>query len=191
MTNEKVKNILEKLQIFFDSSVLKNNEEILEALDIAIEAVSKKEELTETEEYRETPFDRVFMNDTYYHITALGDIAVTTEHTDYYDDERFNNCNYFNNADFAKQVALHQLLYRRLLKFKLQREVDDEKFGHCYFLNIGANSLLYVDETLIGHRNCNGVYFNERSTAELALKEVVEPFLNEYPNFIWNWRGVI
>lgn len=46
--------------------------------------------------------------------------------------------------------------------------------------------MLYVDETFIANRSCNGVYFNERSTTELALKEVVEPFLEEHPDFIWN-----
>lgn len=119
-------------------------------------------------------------------IYSNDEICVASEVNTIFDNEQYKCSNYFNDKDFAKQVALHQLLYRKLLKFKLQREKEDKKFGYCFFINIDANNLPYVDETFVTDRNCNGVYFNKCSTAEIALKEVVEPLLEEHPDFIWN-----
>lgn len=45
MTNKEAKDILEKLEVFFDSSFYKNNQEIMDALEIGIKAISKKEEI--------------------------------------------------------------------------------------------------------------------------------------------------
>lgn len=189
MTNKEAKDILKTTKTFFDSLPFENSQEVRDALDVAIEVVSNKEEVEESkksEKFNKTPFDRVKEYKRYCVIGLNNEIVGEWEYDETFDDKQYECSNYFNDEDFAKQVALHQLLYRKLLKFKLQRDIADKNIGYCFFVNLDKMNILYVDETFIANRNCNGVYFNEHSTAELALKEVVKPFLEEHPDFIWN-----
>ena len=188
MTDKEIMDTLNKLKSYFDSPLFENNRSVINALEVAVEAIENKEDL---EKLNKNPFDRVKKEEKYYIIKTDDEIDEIGEYNEIFDDKQYECSNYFNDKDFAKQVMLHQLLYRKLLKFKLEREAADKSFGYCFFINLDDTEMLYVDETFISNRNCNGVYFNERSTAELALKEVVAPFLEEYPDFIWNLEGVM
>lgn len=193
MNNQEAIKNLEKLKEYFNSPMFKNSESMIDTMDIAIRSLQREGELAQTEEelaktegYYKTPFDRVSVDKAYYSINVANGACKTIEKETRHDNALYECCNYFNDASFGEQIALHQLLYRKLLKFKLGKEKEDKKFGYCFFINIHANNLPYVAETFVADRNCNGVYFNEFDTAELALKKVVKPFLEEYPDFIWN-----
>lgn len=183
MTNKEIIEMLNKLKSYFDSPLFENNKSIINALQAAIETIENKED---SEKLNKTPFDRVKNEKKYYFIDGLDNIYRWTEKEDKYDKGYYECSNYFNDKKFADQVMLHQRLFRKLLKFKLERDIADKNIGYCFFVNLNEMNVPYIDETFIANRNCNGVYFNERSTAELALKEVVEPFLEEHPDFIWN-----
>ena len=183
MTDKEIIDTLNKLKHDFNLLPFENNRSIIDALEVAVEAIENKKDL---EELNKNPFDRVKKNDQYYIIKTDNEIDEIGEYNEIFDNKHYECSNYFNDKDFAKQVMLHQFLYRKLLKFKLEREAADKSFGYCFFINLDDMEILYIDETFIANRSCNGVYFNERSTAELALKEVVEPFLEEHPDFIWN-----
>ena len=183
MTDKEIIETLNKLKSYFDSPFFENRQSIINALEVVIGSIENKED---SEKLNKNPFDRVKNEKKYYFIDGLDNIYQWTEKEDKYDKVYYEYHNYFNDEEFAKQVMLHQLLYRKLLKFKLEREAADKSFGYCFFVNFDDTEMLYIDETFISNRNCNGVYFNERSTAELALKEVVKPFLEEYPDFIWH-----
>ena len=182
MTNKEAKDILAKLEEHFDLSIYKNNQEIMDALEIGIEAISKKENL---EKLSKTPFNRVNKKEQYCLIDTNDEIIVAREDNTTFDDKQYECFNYFSDKEFAKQVMLHQLLYRKLLKFKLARETNNVD-STCFYINIRGDNLPYIEAIRIFHRNCNGIYFNNSTIAHLALKEVVEPFLKEYPDFIWN-----
>ena len=183
MTDKETIDILNKLRSYFNSPFFENNRSVINALEVAVEAIENKED---SEKLNKTPFDRVKKEEKFYYISGLNYIYQRIEKEDKYDESYYECHNYFNDKDFAKQVMLHQLLFRKLLKFKLERGAADKSFGYCFFVNFDETAIPYIDETFISNRNCNGVYFNERSTAELALKEVVEPFLKEHTDFIWN-----
>lgn len=183
MTNKEIMDTLNKLKNDFNSLPFENSQSIMDALEVAVEAIKNKED---SEKLNKNPFDRVKKNEQYYIIKTDDEIDEIGEYNEIFDNKHYECSNYFNDKKFAEQVMLHQLLYRKLLKFKLEREAADKSFGYCFFINLDDTEMLYVDETFISNRNCNGVHFNERSTAELALKEVVEPFLEEHPDFIWN-----
>ena len=61
------------------------------------------------------PFDRVAVGCCYCFIDMFGDVNNYTQRDDNEDDALFNSYNYFNDDSVAQQVALHQLLYRKLL----------------------------------------------------------------------------
>ena len=59
---------------------------------------------------RKNPFARSPKHHNYYCIDASNMIDSVSEFGDATDENRYNAVNYFNNKDFANQVALHQLL---------------------------------------------------------------------------------
>ena len=71
------------------------------------------------------PFDRVMVGEDYYIIDIEDNVSKSEECEDQLDEVRFDHVNYFNDKAFAKQVALYQLLYRKLLKFAYDNECED------------------------------------------------------------------
>ena len=157
----------------------------------------KKAELTEeqlkalgieAEEKRKNPFDRV-ANDTYFCITADNKASSYTDDDDGYTRIVYNAANYFNDEQFAQQVSLHQLLYRKLLKFAYDNEYEDNQIWggngieHWHIGYDFRECVFYADWVSV--TKYNDVYFSTKEGAERALKEVVEPFMKEHPEFIW------
>lgn len=86
---------------------------------------------------------------------------------------------------------LHQLLYRKLLKFKLERDRansttndNDDKFW--YFID-KAGGEPYVQCEYTGGKCFGRIYFDSLEIATQALTDIVLPFLKEHTDFIWNW----
>lgn len=139
-------------------------------------------------ETKRNPFDRVAVDDMYYFISHFGDVDGYRQASDYEDDALFNNSNYFNDEQFANQVALHQLLYRKLLKFAYDNEFEDT----AKWDNIERHFCVIYDGIIknyvIWEGNSNKhftVYFSSEEGAKKAIKEVVEPFVKEHPEFKW------
>lgn len=142
----------------------------------------------EVETKRKKLFEKVTDGDVYYTISYCGDIAVYTQSNDRADEALFEQCNYFNDEAFAKQVALHQLLYRKLLKFAYEYECEDttewdgSKYHWTILYDKGKNKF-------VPNWNCNfksqAVYFSSATAAGAAIKEVVDPFMKEHPDFVW------
>lgn len=152
----------------------------------------KKMDLTDEQlkqlgiEVRKNPFERVHVNDEYFSINHYG-LTTLHEANDWCDDSIFEAVNYFNDEAFAKQVALHQLLYRKLLKFAYDNECEDREWGtkyeHCriYYDTDSDKFDIDVNDAF----KYQGVYFSTRRGAERAIEEVIKPFMKEHPNFVW------
>lgn len=143
----------------------------------------------EPEKKRKNPFERAVPSGVYYRVNEYGEIDDLTEDGDYTDQNLFNCSNYFNDEEFAEQVALHQLLYRKLLKFAYDNECVDNQIWdgngieHWHIVYDFAECMFYADwESTFKN---NDVYFSTKEGAERAIKEVVEPFVKEYPDFVW------
>lgn len=142
----------------------------------------------ETEQKRKSPFERVNNGNEYYYIKTNGKVSDYNEVGDSADRELYEAINYFNNEQFAEQVALHQLLYRKLLKFAYDNGFEDteEWNGGNEHWAIRYNSYrnefrLYYQDGYKAHE----VYFSSEEGAERAIKEVVKPFMKEHPEFVW------
>lgn len=137
---------------------------------------------------RKNPFKRVVQGDVYYRVTEYGEIGDLTEDGDYTDQYLYDGVNYFNDEFFANQVALHQLLYRKLLKFSYDNECEDNqawnKVNCHYYIGYNINEdRFYVDVTTAFKHN--DVWFGSRDSANHAIEEVVMPFVKEHPDFVW------
>lgn len=153
----------------------------------------KRAELTKEQlktlgvEVRKNPFERCAAGEKY--VTILGDDAIREffDNNDLCDNGVYNAVNYFNNEQFARQVALHQLLYRKLLKFAYDNGLEDIEWNnrndHWYIFYSYADDL-FDCQCNEGFKSQN-VYFSSPEGASRAIKEVVEPFMKEHPEFVW------
>lgn len=137
---------------------------------------------------RKNPFDRVDGDDRHYYTIVGCDVLRRADINDITDRGLYNAINYFNDKTFAEQVSLHQLLYRKLLKFAYDNGFEDtaEWDGGNEHWAIRYNSYrnefrLYYQDGYKAHE----VYFSSEEGAKRAIKEVVEPFMKKHPEFVW------
>lgn len=143
----------------------------------------------EKEEKRKNPFERLVKYSGYYRVTDANQVDDYVETFDSTDNRLYDVANYFNDEAFAEQVALHQLLYRKLLKFAYDNGFEDtaewKRYGKHWFIYYDWD----IKEVNIGLANVeqhfSTVYFSTIQAAYQAIKEVVEPFVKEHPNFVW------
>lgn len=142
----------------------------------------------ESEKKRKNPFERVAEDEVYFQIGIDGDVFSLYEDRTTSDEEAVLCVNYFNDEAFAKQVSLRQLLYRKLLKFAYDNECEDtaewnEINAHwCIYMDTRSNRW---DVTYYVSMKFDDVYFSSEKGAKRAIKEVVEPFMKEHPEFVW------
>lgn len=136
---------------------------------------------------RKNPFERATAHNEYYYIIAENQVDTYTDMSDTVDDRLYSVCNYFNDKSFANQVALHQLLYRKLLKFSYDNECEDKEWNgtndHWFILYYPLN-----DDFVIANVRCvkeYTVYFSTEEGASRAINEVIRPFMKEHPDFVW------
>ena len=137
---------------------------------------------------KKNPFDRVTEDEVYFQIGIDGDVFPLYEYGTTADEDSVLCVNYFNDKQFAKQVALHQLLHRKLLKFAYDNECEDtaewnEINAHwCIYMDTRSNRW---DVTYYVSMKFDDVYFSSEKGAKRAIEEVVEPFMKEHPEFVW------
>lgn len=134
---------------------------------------------------KKNPFNRV--NDMYFCITSLNEVASYNDHDNESDNMLYGVVNYFNDEQFANQVALHQLLYRKLLKFAYENNCEDREWGTKYehwriYYDTDSDKFdIDVNDAF----KYQGIYFSTSRGAERAIEEVIKPFIKEHPEFVW------
>ena len=137
---------------------------------------------------KKNPFDRVDGDDRHYYTIVGGDVLRRIDINDRTDRMSYNAVNYFNDGKFAEQVALHQLLYRKLLKFAYDNGYEDKAkwdctnrhwriwYDHCNnVFDVGWSDFFQSSD----------VYFSTEEGAGRAIREVVIPFIKEHLDFVW------
>lgn len=139
---------------------------------------------------RKNPFERVNgdVDDKYYYIRASADVSDHRDINDNTDKLLYKVSNYFNDRAFANQVALHQLLYRKLLKFAYDNECEDNqtwnKVNCHYYIGYNINEGRFYTDATVAFKH-NDVWFCSRDSANCAIDEVIKPFMKEHPEFVW------
>ena len=142
----------------------------------------------EVETKRKNPFDEVNRFEDYYFVEKNNEVHAYMKTDSSVDDQMYISANYFNDRAFAEQVALHQLLYRKLLKFSYDNECEDtaEWDGNSSHWVIRYNdNLNKLDAYCQNGYKAQDVYFSSEKDAMRAIHEVVEPFVKEHPEFVW------
>ena len=137
---------------------------------------------------RKNPFDRVGGDDKHYYTIVGCDVLRRVDINDITDRGLYKAINYFNDKSFAEQVSLHQLLYRKLLKFAYDNECEDTSAWNGYNTHWTvryddvSHEIVPYDQTRYRIRD---VYFSTRNDAVNAIEEVIKPFMKEHPEFVW------
>ena len=143
--------------------------------------------LEKIETEKNSPFKRQYNNNDYYYINGFGEVSGARESDDSFDSIRHDNANYCTDEELLDQRALEEILARRLWRYSMEHGGDkldwsnsqQNKFAiYCS----GSNGLFYITTNAIS-QTINTTYFVDRETALNAIKEVVEPFMKEYPSF--------
>ena len=152
---------------------------------------SQISELRAIFEKRETkknsPFKRQKYGDDYYYINSSGKVGIITDFTYDSDLTRYNNANYCTDEELLKQRALEEILARRLWRYSMEHGGDKIDWSNSQQNKFAIycscrNGLFYITTHTIS-QTINTTYFVDYETAMNAIKEVVEPFMKEYPDF--------
>lgn len=134
------------------------------------------------------PFNRAKLEEKYYCIDMCGKIREPHEAHDPIDMCTFNIANYCTDKSLMEQRALHETLNRLLWRYSMEHDGDKIDWNssrskwkivynhQCHKLEIHDNTSIGVIET---------PYFYTVSAADAAIKEIIEPFMKEHPEFKW------
>lgn len=149
--------------------------------------ISELRATLEKKETKKSPlFERQSYGDKYYYINASGEVSNASEMDDSFDLIRYDNANYCANEELLKQRALEEILARRLWRYSMEYGGDkiDWSDDQCkYAIYYDAENGLFYTTNNVTCQTTNTTYFVDNKTAVNAIKEVVEPFMKEYPGF--------
>lgn len=156
--------------------VLLNDSQISELRAILEKKETKKNSLFERQKY----------DNDYYFINSFGEVDYSSELNYSCDSARYDNANYCTNEELLKQRALEEILARRLWRYSMEHDGDKIDWSSNQ-----PKYVIYYDNTVgVFYITNNGlcqsvssIYFVDNKTAVNAIKEVIEPFMKEYPGF--------
>lgn len=149
--------------------------------------ISELRAILEKRKTKKSPiFERQKYGDEYYFINSIGEVGSSCDFTYDYDSIRHDNANYCTDEELLKQRALEEILARRLWRYSMEHGGDKIYWsdGQCkYVIYYDAEDGLFYTTSNTICQTINTTYFVDRETALNAIKEVVEPFIKEYPGF--------
>ena len=150
--------------------------------------ISELRAILEKRETKKSPlFERQSHGHKYYYINTSGGIYTSLEAGCGCDLTRHNNANYCTDEELLRQRALEEILARRLWRYSMEHGGDKIDWSNSQqnkfaIFCSGSNGLFYISAHAIS-QIINTTYFVDYETAMNAIKEVVEPFMKEYPDF--------
>lgn len=125
----------------------------------------------------------------YYFIGNTGEVLCEKDARHWADVDRYKIANYCTDKSLMQQRALHETLDRLLWRFSMQNDGDKIDWSdynttkyRIYFDNkckkfcIDSNQYYITTEC---------TYFRTREIAKRAIDEIILPFIEEHPEFVW------
>ena len=133
------------------------------------------------------PFERVKKWQSYWFISRFGTVVLEDEECTTVDNNLYNAANYCTDKEMMQQRALHETLDRLLWRYSMEHggsEInwsDDTEKKYQIMHNHHACEWIVAHN--IYYQMFGTPYFHTKETAENAIKEIVEPFMAEHPDF--------
>lgn len=121
-------------------------------------------------------FEIVQPYELYYYIDDTGTVRESVNHTSSVDLDRRGCGNYCADSDLMQKFALYEELNRRLWKFAKQNEsiFGKKEWYIAYDSDFGEYSA-----AMFSGAPATEIAFQSRKVAEMAIKEVIVPFLRQ------------
>lgn len=153
----------------------------------------KKAELTEEQleklgiEVKNDPFKKE-EGHKYFCIENDGTISCFTDCNDPSDIAFYDIANYCKDEKLMRQRTLHETLNRLLWRFSMRNEGDklawkDTKQLKWYIYFDYLMDKFYVASVTCTKNICP--YFVSKEVAQRAIDEIIKPFMEEHPEFVW------
>lgn len=162
---------------------------ILKINDKEIEVEMSEELIEKLTEKKKSPFARAEEGELFWCINEIGRVVKTWKETrtDDYGEDRYKVGNYCLDHNLLQQQAYRETLNRLLWRWQYENDeaVDWEKgcsFKYCIFYDYEAKDFFISYYT---HCKFQNVYFTTKEKAEQAIEEVIKPFMQEHPDFVW------
>ena len=140
------------------------------------------------EKIEKSPFERVYSNSTYFYIDDCG--IVEEENVNCYLEDQYRHkvANYCTDKSLMIQRALHETLNRLLWRFSMENG-EGENLWNCY----NTHYKIYRSYDLASFNiSCNvtvksptSIYFPTKEIANKAIDEIVIPFMEANPDFVY------
>ena len=123
----------------------------------------------------------------FYYVRSDGIVDRDIERDWQTDKDMFECGNYYRSESYAEQVALHQHLNNLLRRYSEQHGGDPEwdAVNNHFLINFDFSVKTFYVNAFSCSKQCGVVHFGSQSVAEKALEEVVKPFMEEHPEFVW------
>lgn len=143
-----------------------------------------EEELEPAEEPKQDPFD-IKYGDTYYWINFADEVQ--TDKRVFESDRCIEVANACKDATLMEQRAMHETLDRLLWRASVQAGESENKWdGNHNHWDIYYN--VTIEEFRPAYSQyckSNTIYFPSKESAQSAIKNIVNPFMDEHPDFVW------
>ena len=135
-------------------------------------------------------FERVKEGEIYYRIYEGVGIEFVENHNGILDNERYNAANYCTDKELMQQRALHETLSRLLWRFSMQNDGDKINWNSAdrkyFFITYDYRHEEFRIDYLFGDSLKSFTqYFYSVDIAKRAIKEIIIPFMEEHPEFVW------
>jgi hypothetical protein len=134
-----------------------------------------------------SPFERVERHDTFYCIGNCGEVNSLLEFNDNTDKSLYIIANYCTDKALMEQRALHEILNRLLWRYSMEHDGDKIDWGSQYskyYIYRNNGGAFHVDFWSTS-KSPGMIYFYNSNIAKNAIKEIIEPFMKEHPEFKW------
>ena len=140
------------------------------------------------EKIEKSPFERVDSNSTYFYIDDCG--IVEEENVNCYLEDQYRHkvANYCTDKSLMIQRALHETLNRLLWRFSMENGEGENLWNCCnthYEIYWSYDLASFNISCNVTVKSPTSIYFPTKEIANKAIDEIVIPFMEANPDFVY------
>lgn len=151
-----------------------------------IELTPEQVKLIQADEPKKSPFDRAEYGYDYYCVDSELKSAKSVDSNHWIDRQRFEIGNYCTDEQIMEQHALHMQLNHLLWRYSMTHggdmiDWDSDSIKALIYYDANTDSFGSAEYCLLKYTGA--VPFANSKIAKAAIKEIIEPFVAEHPDF--------
>ena len=152
------------------------------------EQVKMLRDSKKSEKIEKSPFERVDSNSTYFYIDDCG--IVEEENVNCYLEDQYRHkvANYCTDKSLMIQRALHETLNRLLWRFSMENGEGENLWNCCnthYEIYWSYDLASFNISCNVTVKSPTSIYFPTKEIANKAIDEIVIPFMEANPDFVY------